>query len=168
MKTAMEKVFGKSMGKKIYKKGFTLIELLVVISIIGLITSVILAALSSARAKALDARRKSDLAQISKAIEFYYDKYNTYPRSAGWCTNISNPASGWGASFQADIQEWLPKVPLDPVYANTYQDYFYRNIDGRSYNLYAELDTVDVADDQLSGCARIGNTNNEFDYRLPL
>lgn len=59
-------------------KGFTLIELLVVIAIIGLLSSVVIASLSSARIKARDARRKSDLRQIQKAVELYYDKYGTY------------------------------------------------------------------------------------------
>lgn len=59
-------------------KGFTLIELLVVISIIGLLSSVVLASLNTARASARDARRKADLRQIATALEFYYDKFGTY------------------------------------------------------------------------------------------
>lgn len=58
--------------------GFTLIELLVVISIIGLLSSIVLTSVNSARAKARDARRKSDLRTISLALELYYDKYGTY------------------------------------------------------------------------------------------
>src|SRR3990167_526198 len=52
-------------------RGFTLIELLVVITIIGLLASVVLARLSSARAKARDARRYSDLLQLQLALELY-------------------------------------------------------------------------------------------------
>ncbi|NBV76692.1 type II secretion system protein [bacterium] len=50
------------------KRGFTLIELLVVIAIIGLLSTVVLASLSSARAKSRDARRLSDLKQIANAV----------------------------------------------------------------------------------------------------
>lgn len=51
------------------QKGFTLIELLVVISIIGLLSSIVLASLNSARDKAKVAKAKSEMLQIIKAIE---------------------------------------------------------------------------------------------------
>jgi len=54
-------------------KGFTLIELLVVIAIIGVLASVVLASLNSARNKGTDAAIKSGLANMRAQAEIYYD-----------------------------------------------------------------------------------------------
>jgi type IV pilus assembly protein PilA len=64
------------------KKGFTLIELLVVIAIIGILASVVLASLNTARRKARDAQRISDIKQIKLALEFYFDDNDAYPTDA--------------------------------------------------------------------------------------
>lgn len=58
------------------KRGFTLVELLVVIAIIGLLSSIVLVSLGPARQKARDARRESDIRQISLAMELCYDDVN--------------------------------------------------------------------------------------------
>ena len=60
-------------------KGFTLIELLVVIAIIGILSSVVLASLNTARQKGRDARRISDIKQLQLALELNYDAAQTYP-----------------------------------------------------------------------------------------
>ncbi|MFA6314756.1 MAG: type II secretion system protein [Candidatus Paceibacterota bacterium] len=152
------------------RRGFTLIELLVVTSIIGLLSSVVFASVNTARAKARDATRMQNLKQISLAIELYYSKNGNYPQGSGWCTQISNPLNNWGTNFQTDIGEWMPKVPLDPVYANTYQDYIYWNVNDQSYYLYAELEATDRENgtDGIGACARIGSTPNTYDYRIPV
>jgi prepilin-type N-terminal cleavage/methylation domain-containing protein len=60
-------------------KGFTLIELLVVISIIGLLASVVLASLNTARAKARDAKLLSELNTLTTALGLYYNDHGSYP-----------------------------------------------------------------------------------------
>ncbi len=54
-------------------KGFTLIELLVVIAIIGILSSVVLASLNTARGKGADAAIKSNLANARAQAELFYD-----------------------------------------------------------------------------------------------
>ncbi|MBI5457801.1 type II secretion system protein [Candidatus Kaiserbacteria bacterium] len=74
--------------KTSYKKGFTLIELLVVIAIIGILSSIVLASLNSARQKGRDARRVADIKQIQLALELYYDAHSVYPTQALYATNL--------------------------------------------------------------------------------
>ncbi len=75
-------------------KGFTLIELLVVIAIIGILSSVVLASLNTARAKGADAAIKSDLANIRSQAAIFYDSNNlTYGNDA------SNDCAAAGSVF---------------------------------------------------------------------
>jgi len=75
-------------------KGFTLIELLVVIAIIGILSSVVLASLSSARNKGKDAAVKSQLASMKAQAEIFYSVGSTY---LGLCSDPST-GNGFGAA----------------------------------------------------------------------
>jgi len=121
--------------KTVGNKGFTLIELLVVIAIIGILSSVILASLNSARLKANDARRASDIKQISTALEFYYDVNNAYPSG-----NFETRNSGWD-TFSAFLEPtYIPDVPIDPKNAGgegamcgNCGEYYYSSTNGKKY-----------------------------------
>jgi prepilin-type N-terminal cleavage/methylation domain-containing protein len=66
------------MSTKTSQRGFTLIELLVVIAIIGILASVVLASLNSARNKGADAAIKANLANARAQAEILYDSYSEY------------------------------------------------------------------------------------------
>ena len=69
------------------KKAFTLIELLVVIAIIGLLSTIVLGALSSAREKARDAKKGVIVKQWITALALNFDSTNSYPTDGTLSSN---------------------------------------------------------------------------------
>jgi len=105
------------------KRGFTLIELLVVIAIIGILSSVVLASLGTARTKARDATRISDMKNMQLALELYYDSLQSYPANT-----IGANAHFFGAGITAALTPtYIPNLPSDPLAANT--QYVYKASD---------------------------------------
>ena len=83
-----------------HDRGFTLIELLVVIAIIGILASVVLGSLTSARAKGADAAIQQSIGNMRAEAELYYDSIgnNSY---VGMCGN-NNILDGVNAADTAN------------------------------------------------------------------
>jgi len=98
------------MKKSFYQKksGFTLIELLVVIAIIGILSSVVLASLNSARSKARDASRKATVRQVMTALEMYYNDNNVYPSTG--CEGCGIDWVGLGTP----LTPYISRISVDP------------------------------------------------------
>lgn len=80
-------------NKKRACRGFTLIELLVVIAIIGILATIVMVSLNTARGKARDARRVSDVRQIQLALQMYYDAQGSYPTYAQGLAALTTPVA---------------------------------------------------------------------------
>jgi prepilin-type N-terminal cleavage/methylation domain-containing protein len=136
------------MHAKSQQHGFTLIELLVVIALIGILASVILVSLNSARGKARDALRKSTLQQLARADELYDNDYGVYVVTAGWTSN-------WGASGGPLVPTYVPAMSADPSASNVPYQYWRKDYAGYAcmtinqigrYAFYAKLENPTAAD----------------------
>ncbi len=120
------------------KKGFTLIELLVVIAIIGLLSTLAVVALGSARVKARDSKRLADLKQMQTALELYYTDNNAYPAAAApIALGTTNYAclNATGFTTTGCSSPYMGQVPVDPKSGN----YTY-TLSGGSYTITATLE----------------------------
>lgn len=145
-------------------RGFTLIEMVITIGILGVLAVTAIAVLNPAAQfqKANDAKRKTDLSQIQKALESYYQDAQRYPPGTGYITanNVNNylintdvyslscptaPATACKIDWGSAWQPYMNVVPADP--AAPAKRYVYSvSADGQTYYLYASLDKGTTAD----------------------
>lgn len=107
-----------------HQKGFTLVELLVVIAIIGILATLLLLQLGTARSRARDAKRIADVNQIRSAIELYFDDNGIYP------PNITS----------TELGSYLTQVPVDPLPPTLVYGYITRDATRLQYHIWTELE----------------------------
>ncbi len=113
-------------------RGFTLIELLVVIAIIGMLSSVVLASMNSARVKARDARRLADAKQLQTAFEAYANDNSAYPASASGGENVS--------TLSELTPAYITALPKDPKNSGNNIYYYNTSSDRQSYSIRLRLE----------------------------
>lgn len=132
--------------KNFRQKGFTVLELLIVFAIIGLISSIILVSMNVVKAKARDAKRKTDLRKMQAALELYYEDFGHYPitndqwrgTSTGLCgNNLVYGYSGPNGYIPDLAPNYINILPEDPLGIHTNcAGYIYRsNASGSEYKL---------------------------------
>ena len=80
-------------------RGFTLIELLVVIAIIGILASIVLASLSTARAKGTVSSVKEQLNSVKNAAEIFYLANNSYGTAGTAGVGVNCAGANIGSLF---------------------------------------------------------------------
>lgn len=145
--------------KRTHMKGFTLIELLVVVAIIGILATVVLSSLNSARSKARDAKREQDIKTIQTALEIYYLENGYYPTTT---LSHSYNVNKW-TELQAELGVTLPQDPLgetgDPGVSPYPHNYDYRAWDSPSwcnkqgYALIYNKENSTNSTDGFKGCS---------------
>jgi len=119
-------------------RGFTLVELLIVIAVVGIMATGLIVLLNPLAQiqKSRDAQRKSDLSEIQKALEMYYQDYNRYPVSTSDFKikgSEGNPVE-WGTVSWSPYMSVLPKDPSGT------RKYIYYSPDDHTYLLYTSLE----------------------------
>ena len=132
------------------KQGFNLVELLVVIAIIGLLSTLAVVALGTARTKSRDAKRVADIKQVQTALELFYTDNNAYPTATstvlGQAGALCLGSSGFGATGCAN--PYMSLVPKNPSPGGA--AYTYDSADGTTY---ATTFTLEGATGQLAAGA---------------
>jgi len=127
--------------------GFTLMEILIVIAVIGILASVTIAGLDSARTGGRDSARVSDLERVKLGLSLYFASCRRYPNA------LATGDTSGGACSQA-LDTFLPGLPVLDPQGTDYNTHYATSTDGLDYVVGIPLeqanrvleDDIDTAD----------------------
>ncbi|MCA9366319.1 prepilin-type N-terminal cleavage/methylation domain-containing protein [Candidatus Kaiserbacteria bacterium] len=136
------------------QRGFTLIELLIVITIIGILSSVVLVSLSSAREKSRDAARVSQIKEVKTALEVYRSD------NGGYINICSGSPGNLPARAAALAPNYMSRLPTDPLHTGN-DDYLYcgsANVNGSGpgYGIRIRFEDTDRPGTNANGYCKTG------------
>lgn len=114
-------------------KGITLLELIVVIAIFTVLSTLLYGNFATSLRKGRDAKRKTDLANIQRALEMYYEDEKRYPGTLNFGGQLISQSSG---------KVYMEKIPKDPTSSQNYR-YCVDNLNNpQRYQLYTRLENL--------------------------
>lgn len=125
--------------KKIIQNGFTLVELLVVITLLVILGTIAYIYVEGNLAGARDAKRNTDLIEMSNVLELYFTENGNFPIPSNGINIIySGSAIAWtqwtfGQSVALEVKRFGADYPKDPLYENEYT--YSTTNDEREYQL---------------------------------
>jgi prepilin-type N-terminal cleavage/methylation domain-containing protein len=146
------------------EKGFTLIELLVVIAIIGILSSIVLASLNTARQKSRDAKRVSDVRQLQLAFELFFDSCRQYPTGVNGTMPTTGTANG--CTSPTTLGSFIPAIPIPPSGAGLLV-YSYHSGTATTYCLGAELEQASAVPSGDTNCDADGTGSGAWGATSP-
>lgn len=164
------------MKKKLFKN-FTLIEILIVVSLIILLAIIALITFNPKKQieKSQDSKRKTELTQLQKVLEDWYNDKNCYPNPEEICydTPVNNTCHICGNHQNSpNFSPYLNTLPCDPQYPT--KNYLYQvddNICPKKYWIYAKFSTNDdpiiSQTNCTSGCGPSNNCNFNVGFTSP-
>jgi len=134
------------------KKGFTLIEMIVVILILAALSTLITFAYFTSLKRGRDSKRKSDINNISTALELYNADMNHYPITSSFSLGdiLCNEEGGCA-------QVYMRQIPKDPLSKKPY--YYETDENGSYYVLYSGLETSEDTGSGVDQDGYYGNCN---------
>ncbi len=149
------------------KNAFTLIELLVVIAIIASIVGLAVPNYLSARERARDGKKKSEMRELKAALRLYYNDFNSYPADDGVGKIQGCGAGGTGPCPCSSTLDFASGSTCESLYMKKFPGdlgvgtYYFQGTSGEDFCLSTPLDNKSDSDIAVSQsrCASVCGVN---------